>query len=330
MKYKYLLPVVLGVVVCCMARAQHDVRILSYNVENLFDTLDCPLTADDEFLPEGSHHWNSLRYRTKLRRLCDALAAGCDEEPAMLVGLCEVENDSCVYDLCHRTMLGRLGYEYIITHSDDPRGINVALLYQPLLFVPLSHDTLRVSEYERKGQRIPLRTRDVLHVLGQETLGGTWLDVFVVHLPSRRGGTHESNPRRQAVAQALWQATDSIARQRRSEGREPRIIVMGDFNSEAKDRIFKGHRQGEDTAGLHLVTEGLRGSYRFQGLWSQLDHALLSNELYGRLLSVENVRLPFLMDNYGMPNEAPLRTFLGPVYKGGTSDHLMLRIVVRL
>ena len=31
--------------------------VMSYNVENLFDTDDDPHTDDNEFLPDGDRHW---------------------------------------------------------------------------------------------------------------------------------------------------------------------------------------------------------------------------------------------------------------------------------
>ena len=36
------------------SQGQTDFRVMSYNVENLFDTKDDPLTADNDFLPSGN------------------------------------------------------------------------------------------------------------------------------------------------------------------------------------------------------------------------------------------------------------------------------------
>ena len=38
------------------SQGQTDFRVMSYNVENLFDTKDDPLTADNDFLPSGTGH----------------------------------------------------------------------------------------------------------------------------------------------------------------------------------------------------------------------------------------------------------------------------------
>ncbi|MFM9006173.1 MAG: hypothetical protein ACKOSR_11840 [Flavobacteriales bacterium] len=32
-----------------------------YNVENLFDTIDDPITQDEDFTPGGKYEWNSAR-----------------------------------------------------------------------------------------------------------------------------------------------------------------------------------------------------------------------------------------------------------------------------
>ena len=37
--------------------AQERIRLMSYNVENLFDCMDDTLTNDDDFLPQATRHW---------------------------------------------------------------------------------------------------------------------------------------------------------------------------------------------------------------------------------------------------------------------------------
>ena len=99
-----------------------------WNVENLFDTKDDPRKNDNEFLPEATRHWNSFRYRDKLKNLAKGIIASGNEYVPDLVGLCEVENDSCLYDLTRRSPLREADYRYIITDSPDQRGIDVAFI----------------------------------------------------------------------------------------------------------------------------------------------------------------------------------------------------------
>ena len=85
--------------------SQESFRVMFWNVENLFDTKDDPRKNDNEFLPEATRHWNFFRYRDKLKNLAKGIIASGNEYVPDLVGLCEVENDSCLYDLTRRSPL---------------------------------------------------------------------------------------------------------------------------------------------------------------------------------------------------------------------------------
>ena len=65
-----------------------------------------------------------------MKNLAKGIIASGNEYVPDLVGLCEVENDSCLYDLTRRSPLKEAGYRYVMTDSPDQRGIDVALLYQ--------------------------------------------------------------------------------------------------------------------------------------------------------------------------------------------------------
>ena len=69
-----------------------------------------------------------------------------------------------------------------------------------------------------------------------------------------------------------------------------------------------------------------QGTYFFQGQWGYLDHILVSPELYGKVREekAKALRYPFLLDEQGHP----WRTFRGPSYAGGFSDHLPLKAVL--
>lgn len=79
-------------------------------------------------------------------------------------------------DLTRYSVLREAGYRYVITHSPDERGINVALLYQRGIFKLLSNRSYPVMKPRRNSRP----TRDILHVSGQ-LLNSDTLDVFVVH-----------------------------------------------------------------------------------------------------------------------------------------------------
>ena len=106
-----------------MARGQDRLRLVVWNVENLFDCHDDSLTRDEEFLPDSPRHWTKARYWHKLQDVARVVLAMGHEGPPELVALCEVENDSVMRDLTHRSLLRSLGYRYVLTTGSDLRGI---------------------------------------------------------------------------------------------------------------------------------------------------------------------------------------------------------------
>ncbi len=104
-----------------------------------------------------------------------------------------------------RTPLRWQDYRYIITQSPDPRGINVALLYQRDQFFYLRHESIPIRFSGNKHKL----TRDILHVYGKIITGDT-LDVFVCHFPSRYGGEKESEKDRFDAPALLRGSSDSL------------------------------------------------------------------------------------------------------------------------
>lgn len=323
------------------AQPRGTLRVMEYNVENLFDTLHAVGHQDAEFTPQGNHQWGSARYWAKLSRLSKVIAAVGGAAPVDLVALVEVENDSVVYDLTKRTKLWTMGYEYVMTHSADVRGINVALLYLPHRFRLLSKDSIRIMPLSAR-QRV---TRDVMHVAGELVTGDT-LDVLVCHFPSRRGG-EMAQRYRSLVAQRVRRVTDSII----SHRQHPYVLITGDFNGYYPEpflRVDLGVKlpSQADTdyfissSDLYLLTHQLRGradvrgTYKFQGAWNQLDHFVVNGAFWQRSSSLfihevkgdfcRLVDFPFLLqsDKSGQGSVHPFRTYIGPYYQGGYSDHL--------
>ena len=76
MKHKTLtlIAIVLSaVMVACAQSGKKEAVIAFYNLENLFDTVDDPLTNDAEFLPEGSNQWTLERYQKKLENMSSVI-----------------------------------------------------------------------------------------------------------------------------------------------------------------------------------------------------------------------------------------------------------------
>ena len=110
----------------CLAYGQHKdsltLRVMSYNVENLFDYEHDSLKNDYEFLPKAERKWNRKKYKRKLNAIASVITAVGGWETPALVGLCEVENERALTDLTKYSKLRRQGYRYVMTNSPDERA----------------------------------------------------------------------------------------------------------------------------------------------------------------------------------------------------------------
>jgi len=294
-------------------QGQRIYRIISWNIENLFDCQPDEGHNDSEFLPEGTHHWTPSRYWRKLDEVGKTIVTlGDTLGLPPLIGLCEVENDSVLTHLTQRSVLRTAGYRYIMTDSPDRRGVDVALLYHPTFFRLISHHSIRVPSKEHGFQP----TRDILYASGC-TLSGDTLHLFICHLPSKTGGVKNTNRHRKLAVNTLRHAIDSLLTLHPTA----RLLVMGDFNATPRESIFRKLcpplRETVPTNRKELNRP--IGTYFFQGLWSYLDHILVSPAVR-TLGPAHEARLPHLLDAEGHPH----RTFRGPTYQGGISDHLPL------
>ena len=305
--------------------AQSRLTIVELNTENLFDTRHDTLKNDHEFLPDSPRHWTRTKYWQKLNRIGQTIIA-CGEDSSGwtlpdIVGLCEVENDSVLFDLTRRSLLRKARYEYVMTASNDTRGIDVALLYSPFSFRLIKADTIRV---------IPMKemrpTRDILHAEGEIESGDT-LHVFLLHAPSRMGGELYSRPFRKHVMEQLCNVIDSLRRQYV----EPKLLVMGDFNDYADSpslQLAYEHGLINVSAEAHGCN-GAKGTYRYHGAWGSLDQILVSENLRSWVIDCRINDARFLLEEdtkYG--GVKPRRNYNGMRFNNGFSDHLPL--VLRL
>lgn len=114
---------------CCLAgKAQQTFCIMEYNVENLFDCRHDSLKQDEEFLPGSVRHWTWKKYQDKVNKIGKVVLAASAVQVPDIVGLCEVENESCITRLVRYSPLRDAAYRYVMTDSPDERGIDVALL----------------------------------------------------------------------------------------------------------------------------------------------------------------------------------------------------------
>lgn len=329
MKRIFFLFLFLMTTCCCLPQAKHRFRVMEWNCENLFDTLHDYGKDDSQFLPDGEYEWDGRRYWAKQGRLARTILDAGGLQPVDIIGLCEVENDSVIYDLIHRTRMAALGYDYLMTTSADLRGVDVALLYQPLTFHPIATKVFSVP-YDSVTER---PTRDIMWCAGVIPTGDT-LDVVLVHFPSRRGGKSVTAPYRQRAAEMVRQVTDSLHAHRM----RPAVIVMGDCNDEPRDKSVRLMAKG----GLQNMSERARvpldgedkkskkrqieGTYYFQSMWGRIDNILFTADALERYRATDATI--FAPDYLLEPDKdgflRPFRTYRGPIYHGGYSDHLPL------
>lgn len=309
-----------------------EFKIMFYNLENLFDPFDDSLKDDNEFLPTGIRGWTWKKFERKLQNTSKVIITAGGWRPPEIVGFCEVENRFALIQLLKRTPLEPFGYQIIHHESPDARGIDVGLIYRSDRFTLIYHKAIPVFF---EGDSVAT-TRDILYVKGLVP-GGDTLHLFVNHWPSKYGGAAATIPRRRDAALALKTVTDSIA----AINPLASIVIMGDFNDEPIDEslaIHLGARFGKsDTTGYYLYNlmhEHMGkwdiGSNKFREQWSIIDQFIVSSPLLNKTSGVrlswkraEIFRAPFLLEeDKNFNGTRPFRTFNGPTYLGGFSDHL--------
>jgi len=328
MKSKVFLFLLFSFLFHCIAHPQgtENFGILFYNVENLFDIKDDPLTADDEFTPGGDRHWTIKRFNEKINNLSKVILSANGWNPPGMIGLCEVENRYVLEKLCNETPLKNYPYKIIHKDSPDDRGIDVAFLYNEEVFYPLNYKYYPLVTND--GDTI--KSREILLVSG--ILNGTdTLHLYINHWPSRYSGFLETRAKRIRAAQQL----NRLIAEKLKENRGAKIVVMGDFNDGPTDESVANYlieTQQQTKALLPMVnlSANVQGTLKYQSQWFTFDQFIVSGSLLNsknRLTIVAGkavaVRLPFLLEQderYG--GLKPYRSFVGYSYNGGFSDHL--------
>lgn len=330
---RYLFWMVMCVWICPVC-GQSSHRIVFYNVENLFDTFNDPVTLDDEFTPVGAKHWTRERYMFKLRKLSDALDSVGGGTLPLVIGLAEVENRRVLEDLTEKTVLADGGYGIVHRDSPDARGIDVALLYRKSEIELLETDFFRIPFPEDST----VRTRDVLYA--KTLFQADTIHFFVCHFPSMIGGEKQSEWKRERAASVVRSKVDSLF----DINADAAVVIMGDLNGKANtpaQKVLgtvssdKRIRSGRLYNTGYFLLKKNYGSYRYKGRWQTIDHIIVSASLLtGRTRCVMDRRMtvfmaPFLLEedrnHFGLK---PCPTYRGPRYIGGTSDHLPVYIGV--
>lgn len=326
MKYNSKLSLIMALLIGIAMHGQNTFKLGFYNVENLFDTIDNPLTADEEFTPTGKKAYDTERYNDKLSKLSQVIA-NTKLSNADALGLSEVENQAVLSDLIRTKLLKQTKYRIVHYDSPDGRGIDCAFLYNAKTLRVLESDTNRfeISFAERPN------TRDQLYVLVQHKKSKQKFNVFVNHWPSRYGGEEASRPKRSLAANELKQF---IAE--KIEGNNYPVIIVGDMNDFPNnesvleilgaDSTLSENGKSLFNLSYNWMNLGL-GSYNYKGDWNVLDQIIVSKNLLDtngilRSYFTEIIKEDFMLYTDSKGNKSPSRSFGGSNYYGGYSDHL--------
>lgn len=310
--------------------------VVSYNVENLFSPWVDSLNPDTTFTPRGEKHWTPRLLRIKIVRIADAIASVDAVRAPAIVGLCEVEDASVLRRLTRDTYLSAVNYRFYHRDSPDPRGIDVAVLYDTAQLVALGCRWLSPTLPDGS----PWKSREILYARFRLPNGDT-LHLFQNHWPSKYTGAEVSSAKREVALNALMASVDSIT----ALQPHAKIIAMGDFNEEANAALFdamgrtnvaEARKSGRLVNLFHPArrAKGLPGSHKYRGLWAMIDNffvspSLLEGEGYCVDTVVVHTNRLLLERDATHGGVRPRRAFLGPRYRPeGTSDHLP--IVLRL
>lgn len=342
--------------------------VIFWNVENFFDTRPDPYKEDKNFTSGGEMRWNWKRFAAKRDALAKTMIAAQQEEPQMpaIIGLAEVENRFVLNQLLYETPLYLGDYRIIHKDSPDRRGIDVALLYRKELFRPLqsrfltvettfTNDVNRQTALQQEARQTAIQqetrqtamqqepfdtsitpeySRDILYVKGVLHDLDT-IHLFVNHWPSKYGGEKVSGPKRKWAATILANICDSIL------DKNPRsnILAMGDFNDTPEAELFgileklKMLEQNKAQKGESII----KGTIKYQGIWERIDHFFVSPNLLdnNEPVSITPSQFTIVVSSHLLERDRkftgvkPRRTYIGPRYNGGLSDHLPIILKIQ-
>jgi len=297
------------------AEAQDSLLVFFWNLENFYDTEDSGHSgSDSEFSADGSRHWSKKRFYIKCAAVAKTILKTADESGRLpdICAFAEIENAFVLSRIINSTLLRKLSYSYVHYDSPDPRGIDTGLIYRK--------STLKL---EHSAPCHVGDTRDILHC-SFITAAGNQTDVLVCHLPSKRGGETESLVRRKKAAGVLTGICDSLFTCGTNN-----IIACGDFNDTPDSEALLPLRGQLFCKSDNLFRQN-RGSIKYEGRWELIDLFYVSQNL-ANTCETDICEYPFLLTrDSAHSGMKPLRTWSGPRYIGGVSDHLPVKMLLQI
>ncbi len=323
--------------------AQKPHKVVFYNLENLFDTINDPNKNDEEYLPEGERKWTTYRYNQKLHNMERVLfdIALQDKNFPAVIGVSEIENRLVLEDLLAQPKLSKANYRIVHFDSPDRRGVDCAFFYRPNQFQLEGSEAHRISFPGRPN----FYTRDLVAMWGK--IEGEPFYFIVSHWPSRLGGKERSQYSRDFVAAKCKHICDSV----RTANPATKVVIMGDFNDDATDKSVtdvlgaKGNIKKLAANDMFnpfwAMYKAGYGTLGYRDAWNLFDNIVVSENLatgstgalkiqkkqgakfYGNIFTA-----PYMIQKEGQYKNYPLRSFVGSNFQNGYSDHFPVYIYI--
>lgn len=338
---KVFLPMLFVLLLVSFSFAQKPHKIVFYNVENLYDTINDPEIRDDEFTPEGPKKWTAAKYNKKISNLERVFfdIASLDKNYPAVIGLSEIENRSVLEDIISTPKLNPGNYRIAHYDSPDRRGVDVAFLYRPDVF-KFKGDKAFTAVIPGRPD---FKTRDILAMWG--TIDNEPFYFMVAHWPSRLGGKERSENLRMAVASQMREIADSVM----AASPKTKVVIMGDFNDDPTDKSVL------ETLGAKIKSKDLQpgdlynpygamlkaglGTLAYGDVWNIFDNIVVSENLVngdknslqliksnGSKFDGNIFKQHYMVQKEGQYKGYPLRTYVGNNFQGGYSDHFPVYI----
>lgn len=315
-----------------------SVTVAFWNLENFFDPFVDSTRAYNEFTENGSQHWTKTRFYNKRNNIYKAILSFSRSQPIGIMGVCEVENEFVLNAVFAQTPLKRFNYRWVHYEGPDRRGIDPAIIYSKDKFQLLYSEAIPFYNPNDTA----MVSRDILYAKFFDYRSDT-LHCFVNHWPSKYRGELETAEARNCAAGIVRRKVDSIV----AVIPEAKIIIMGDFNDTPESpcirEVLGAKHHSEITENDLLVNLfargedlGFKGTLKHQDSWSIFDQIIVtkslinSDSLHCTSSDARIIHDPMLLTEDATYHGVKLnRTYLGPRYLGGFSDHLPVVLLLR-
>ena len=326
-----------------VAFAQKPYKVVFYNLENLFDTINDPNKNDEEYLPEGARKWTTYRYNQKQENMSRVLfdIAAEDRNFPTVIGVSEIENRLVLEDLLATPKLAKTNYRIVHYDSPDRRGVDCAFFYRPDQFKLEGSEAHKIS-FPGKPNFL---TRDLVAMWGK--MEGEPFYCIVSHWPSRLGGKERSQYSRDFVAEKCKRICDSV----RTVNPATKVVIMGDFNDDATDASVtdvlgaKGNikklEKNDMYNPFYAMLKAGYGTLAYRDSWNLFDNIVVSENLATASTGALKVQKkegakyygnifirPYMIQQEGQYKNYPLRSFVGSNFQNGYSDHFPVYIYI--